>query len=716
MKPLINSLHSLLDAYGALFLARQRYIGALVLAGTLFDPVTGLCGLIAGLTAMVTRKLLRLPALPGEADLLNAVYAGLALGAFYGGEPRLFALASFGGALAVPLGTALRQVLAGPLGARGLPLLGAPFLCTAWMLLAVAKAIALPVRWAWPVWPAWLPLDAASALANVGALFYVANPLAGILILTALLLTSRALALLALSGSLLANSLVALLSLTPAPGLALLAAFNGALVAIFIGGVLAVPSLRTLAIAAASVVISSALSAGMLALSTPFGIPPLSAPFVLTVWLVHAALRPETSLWWSRFWLPTPACPEDSMVSDQLARARGLASGSVALLPPFFGRMEVSQPAEGKHTHQGIWRYALDFIRVEGERSFTNDGSELSDFHAFDQPVLSPAWGTVAAFRNDIADNWPGEMNLNENWGNYVLLNIGGNLYVLLAHLRQGSINLAIGQSIAPGVQLAVCGNSGRSAQPHLHIHVQRGWWLGAPTVPFHLVHCLIDGDEFALDAHPNEGQSAEPVLSQPGLALACSTHHGRGWIFQAGTAEWRLAVETGLLGETILLSSRGGKVQAVSGINLMAMHQRRGAADPILDAFILAFGLTPFIPQAKTWRDSADAGLLPLTVWQRLALVIRHPFGANLSSQYERHWDTERKLWKQVAHHSVTSVFGQIEAESIGWISESQGPVAFSLTLAGRSIADAVLVEFGNHGDHGVPAWSASYLQTASP
>jgi hypothetical protein len=94
---------------------------------------------------------------------------------------------------------------------------------------------------------------------------------------------------------------------------------------------------------------------------------------------------------------------------------------------------------------------------------------------------------------------------------------------------------------------------------------------------------------------------------------------------------------------------------------------------------------------------------------------MIKHPFGANLSSRYERHWDAQRKLWKQRALHHVTSILGPIEAESIGWISETQGPVAFSLTLAGRSIADAVLVEFGNHGDHGVPAWSATYLQTVS-
>lgn len=714
MKMLHDSLRSLLDAYGALFLARRRQVGALVLTATLCDPVTGLCGLLAGLAALLTRKLLRLPALPGEADLLNAIYAGLALGAFYGGEPRLYFLAAFGAMLAVPLGTALRQVLAGPFGARGLPLLGAPFLCTAWMLLAVAKAIALPLRWAWPIWPTWLPLDVASALANVGALFYVANPLAGILVLAALLLASRALALLALGGSLLANALVVWVSITPTPGLALLAAFNGALVAIFVGGVLAVPGWRTLAVAAGSVLVSSALSAGLLALSTPFGIPPLSAPFVFTVWLVHAALRPETSLWWSRFWLPVPACPEKTIVSSQLASARGLASGSVALMPPFAGRMEVSQQVDGEHTHQGVWRYALDFVRMGVDRSYRNDGAKLADFYAFEQPVLSPVWGTVAGLRSDLVDNPPGEMNLSENWGNYVLLNIGGGLYVLLAHLRQGSIDVVLGQSVVPGTRLARCGNSGRSAQPHLHLHVQRGWWLGAPTVPFHLTHCLIDGNEHALDAHPIEGQSVELAISEADLAQACATCHGREWQFTNAAAEWRLSVDTGLLGETVLTSSAGGRVQAVSGSSLLALHQRHGSADVLLDAFVLAFGLTPFAPQALRWNDAADAALLPLSAWQRLGLLLRHPFGANLDSRYERRWDADRGLWRQRASHRVSSAFGDIAAESIGWLSESQGPVAFSLTVAGRPIADATLVGFGNRGDHGVPAWSATYLEPA--
>lgn len=708
---------ALLDAYGALFLAQRHWVGALVLAATLVDSTTGIAGLVAGLGAMAARAGLRLPGLPGEADLLNAIYAGLALGAFYGSEPRVLALAAFGGALAILVGTALKHILHGPAGGRGLPLLGAPFLCTAWTLLEVAQGLSLSQRWAWPAWPEWLPPGLAPVLSNVGALFYVAHPLAGILVLAALLLASRALALLALSGSLLAHALiVAASSAAPAPGVVLLAAFNGALVAIFIGGVLSAPTLRTLAVAAGGVAVSSALSAAMLALTTPLGIPPLSAPYLLTVWIAHAALRPDSSAWWSRFWLPAPARPEDSLVSGRLAAARGLAGGSIGLLPPFSGSMEVAQGIDGDITHQGSWRYALDFIRTESGCSYRNAGCELADFLAFDQAVLSPAWGTVVACRDDIPDNPPGAMNLAENWGNHALIAISSELFVLLAHLRQGSLAVAPGSPVAPGTPLGRCGNSGRSAQPHLHLHVQRGAWLGAPTLPFHLSHCLIDGRRYALDACPGRGQTMELATGTAAFAAACAPQHGRFWGFSLGAQAWQLVAETGLLGGTTLRSQRGGRIQALSGSGLLALYHRSGAADPALDAFTLAFGLTPFTPRAARWRDSPDAALLPLSPWQRLGVVLRHPFGANLDSSYVRRWDAGRGLWQQTAFHRLQGSFGRIEAQSVGWLSETLGPVAFSLAINNVDLVDATLAGYGNQGDHGIPAWSANCVPFATP
>ena len=711
MRAFPTAIGQLLDAYGGLFLASRRRVGLLVLLATLFDPATGVVGLVAGASALASRTLLRLPALAGEADLLNAIYAGLALGAFYGGDWRTLAMGALGGLLAVLFGAAVNKVFHGPAGARGLPLLGAPFLITAWVLLAMARGLPLPVRWAWPQWPEWIPALFAQPLSSVGALFYVAHPVAGLLILVALLLASRVLTLLALAGSLLAHGVIHLASPAPAPGLLVLAAFNGALVALFVGGLLSTPRPRTVIVAAISVVITCALSAAMLALATPLGIPPLSSPFLLTVWLVHAALRPDSSAWWSRFWLPTPALPEDSMVAGRLAESRGIAAGSVALQPPFHGRMTVAQGVDGELTHQGAWRFALDFIRTEDQLSYQRNGEALGDFYVFDQPVLAPAWGTVVACRDDVADNVPGTMNLIDNWGNYLLIDVGNDLYVMLAHLRQGSLQVTVGQSVVPGTPLAHCGNSGRSAQPHLHLHVQRGLGLGAPTVPFHLCHCLLDGQRYALDACPTLGQSVEPAYGAPHLAAACTAYHGRIWEFNAEGRSWQLTAKTDLMGRSVLTSSTGGSLQAVSSPGLLALHRRSGAVDPILDGFALSFGLTPYATDAQSWTDAPDAALLPLPFWHRLAVLLRHPFGVNLQSVYRREWDGRRGLWRQSGTHRVRGLFGDLEACSVGWMSNLDGPVGFSLEVADEVLLDVTLARYGNRGDHGIPAWSANYM-----
>lgn len=57
--------------------------------------------------------------------------------------------------------------------------------------------------------------------------------------------------------------------------------------------------------------------------------------------------------------------------------------------------------------------------------------------------------------------------------GNYLTIALpDGDAYVALVHLRSGSIRVAVGDPVAVGQQVAECGNSGNSTQPHLHIQV----------------------------------------------------------------------------------------------------------------------------------------------------------------------------------------------------------------------------------------------------
>lgn len=57
--------------------------------------------------------------------------------------------------------------------------------------------------------------------------------------------------------------------------------------------------------------------------------------------------------------------------------------------------------------------------------------------------------------------------------GNHVVLALRpSGPYVLLAHLRSGSVRVAEGDQLASGDQVGECGNSGNSTQPHIHVQV----------------------------------------------------------------------------------------------------------------------------------------------------------------------------------------------------------------------------------------------------
>jgi murein DD-endopeptidase MepM/ murein hydrolase activator NlpD len=44
---------------------------------------------------------------------------------------------------------------------------------------------------------------------------------------------------------------------------------------------------------------------------------------------------------------------------------------------------------------------------------------------------------------------------------------------VVLCHFKNGSVARKAGERVQPGDLLGLCGNSGNSSEPHLHLHVQ---------------------------------------------------------------------------------------------------------------------------------------------------------------------------------------------------------------------------------------------------
>ncbi|WP_431902586.1 M23 family metallopeptidase [Nonomuraea sp. bgisy101] len=152
-------------------------------------------------------------------------------------------------------------------------------------------------------------------------------------------------------------------------------------------------------------------------------------------------------------------------------------------------------PSHG--THLFATTYAMDFIAVQGRRTATKRDwrsllytEPVERFFAFGQPILAPADGRVVSVHDGEVDHVARRSQLallpyaltqaararggaGAIAGNHVLLELdhrGG--YVVLAHLRAGSVRVGEGESVVAGQELADCGNSGNSTQPHLHIQI----------------------------------------------------------------------------------------------------------------------------------------------------------------------------------------------------------------------------------------------------
>jgi hypothetical protein len=124
-------------------------------------------------------------------------------------------------------------------------------------------------------------------------------------------------------------------------------------------------------------------------------------------------------------------------------------------------------------------RYAIDFVRVEGNATFSGDASSNASYFLYGAEVLAAGAGTIVQVRDDVAENVPTEplppATIDSAPGNYVLQQLGDGTFVLYAHLQPGSLRVRAGDAVEVGQILGLVGNSGNSTEPHLHFHVMDG-------------------------------------------------------------------------------------------------------------------------------------------------------------------------------------------------------------------------------------------------
>lgn len=212
--------------------------------------------------------------------------------------------------------------------------------------------------------------------------------------------------------------------------------------------------------------------------------------------------------------------PEKSLYDYLHLLKRRVANPYYSMFLPFWGEWFVSQGYNGKITHLGDWGKALDFVICdENKKTYSNFGEKPEDFYCYNKPVLAPADGYIYDAINYVEENEINEVNIQENWGNSIIINHLNGLYSQISHIKKDSFLVNIGDYVKKGTVIATCGNSGRSPEPHIHFQVQHTPVFGAKTVELPLSYFIENNDNklvFKINEVPNENTFISNVEELP--------------------------------------------------------------------------------------------------------------------------------------------------------------------------------------------------------
>lgn len=236
-------------------------------------------------------------------------------------------------------------------------------------------------------------------------------------------------------------------------------------------------------------------------------------------------------------WLTLPAIAVLVVGLALYFRVGAVRGEPFVVRPPVTGRwVALSSPASKVPSH-GLHAYgqthAIDLVHVpEGRFTPTFGWSPAmrrpESFPGFGRPVVAPVTGTVVKVHRRERDHrsrdslpgllyWLAEGTVRELagpgrlLGNHVVIEAAPGVYALVAHLRKGSIAVAVGDRVRAGQPIAACGNSGSSTEPHVHLQL-----MDRPGV------LLAAGLPFAFrDAHDDTGTPVE--LPPTGSAIVAA-------------------------------------------------------------------------------------------------------------------------------------------------------------------------------------------------
>ncbi len=231
------------------------------------------------------------------------------------------------------------------------------------------------------IMPVWLT----GFFQSLGSIFFLPTVLPGIIFAVVILATSRILFMLAVGGYYSGTFLSAILTGSFIQAFSDINHFNFILIAMVVGGVFLVPSIRSYTLAIIAVLISTFFLAAVQVFWANYGIPGFTLPFnVVSLTFIYVLGLIGFPLM-ARYIRDTP----EETLDDYIADTQRFKGNERKLTLPFSGTWNVWQGFDGKWTHKGNWKYAFDFVITDDDgNTYGNQGLTPEDFYCYRKPVL----------------------------------------------------------------------------------------------------------------------------------------------------------------------------------------------------------------------------------------------------------------------------------------------------------------------------------------
>ncbi len=580
---------SILNSYSQIFFSTHKPFAVILLVVTFYDIHAGLAGLLAVVTTSCAAFILNLhkPTTAQGFYGFNSLLVGLGLGIYYSFGVHLFIIILLAALFTFFISVSLQGVI----GKYGLPYLSVPFILSLWVFITATRsfdALGISERGIYTLNELYqvggsrlisvheffnsipFPEIIRTYFISLSAILFQYSILTGMLIALGLLLYSRIAFSLSVIGFFVAYLFYDLIGANITQIDYSYIGFNYILTSIALGGFFLIPSIRSYTWIIILIPLVAIITISLNTIFLIVKLPVYSLPFNMVVLLFIYVLkfRSEYSPALAEVYYQYNS-PEKNLYIFLNNQERFRFKHISQIKLPFFGTWDISQGHNGAHTHKDQWRHAWDFVILNREGSqYKNNGDYPEDYYCFGKPVIAPETGVVEKVVNDIDDNVIGEVNLQQNWGNTIVIKHDDGIYTKLSHLKKGSIKVEESDKVQYGQVIAQCGNSGRSPYPHLHFQVQEFPFIGSVTKDYPISSYVLHQENsysFCSYKKPQENEKVSSIEVNDLLKNAFHLTPGEILKFKVTgfrdieEVQWEVKVNP--QNETYLACSRSGSI-----------------------------------------------------------------------------------------------------------------------------------------------------------